>query len=185
MNSNFNDTLVNTETLPTSELTMDTITSTNPKRIEVNYVWRRFLIVFLGLPQVATAYYWLSNDLYKLFMMPSMDHFVSVCQSIIGLPLALLLVPITIVCAFVPLCIYFIVMEFTVLPWIKNKYGVMILSEVACSIFMFFPIFPFGGGFPRSAMGLGFCLAGFMSGLFIGYMLYCSYRKQLEKNNKK
>lgn len=180
MNSNFNDTLVNTETLPTSEPTMDTITNTNPKKIEVNYVWRRFFMVFLGLPQVALFYYFLSKELYKLFMVPSMDHFVSVCKLLIEWPLLLLASPFTIFSAFIPLFIYFIVMEFTVLPWIKNKYGVMILSEVVCSLFMLYPILPFRQ-FP-SSMGIEFCLAGFISGIFIGYLLYCSYRKQLEKN---
>lgn len=166
---------------------MDTITSTNKKNKKVSYRWRRSLMIYLGLPLIGVFYSKFSIALFNVFIQPTEKNLLEVYTAIgssLGMMFPLILI-FLIIYSFIQLFVYSVVMEFIVLPWIKNKYAVIFISAVMC---LLFPIFSITGGISFSNLydaGINLCLIGFISGIFIGYMLYCSYRKELEKNNKK
>lgn len=162
---------------------MDNITNTNKKKKKVSYWLSRLFIIYLGLPTVGMVYYGLSKPLFSLLMNPNADSLSAVYEVIAKTPSLILFIPIfALFYIFTQLLIYSIIMGIIVLPWVKNKYGVMILSGVMCALF---PLISMTGDFSLNNLysaGINLCLAGFISGIFIGYLLYCSYRKQLEKN---
>lgn len=162
---------------------MDNITNTNKKKKKVSYWLSRLFIIYLGLPIVGMFYYGLSKPLFSLLMNPNADGLSAVYEVIAKTLSSILFIPIfAFFYLFTQLLVYTIIMGIIVLPWVKNKYGVMILSGVMCALF---PLISMTGDFSLSNLysaGINLCLAGFISGIFIGYLLYCSYRKQLEKN---
>lgn len=153
------------------------------KKKKVSYRLIRLLMIYAGLPLVGIFYYMLSEELFNLFTRPMAISFEHLSQLIVNflMPFQILLLILLIIYLIVQLLVYSILMEFIVLPWVKNKYGVILLSGVLCSLF---PLFSWGGIKLNNIYeaGLNLCLIGFISGVFMGYILYCSYRNQLKQN---